>query len=365
MIRCIVAAIMLALIAVHVAAGEKDLATQIKALQKERLETLTELVKIYTLQYPAGYVSGDVFADAQTALANAQLDVALVNVQLDGASKLPDAIITIVENAAKKQADATDVAVNKTPEVFVETTTDLRLWWLPRSRLVLRLARAAKNEADIKEQQDALITSLTGLVENYRERYKTGTAPLETLVKVQAALLDARLDAAEKQEQRVALLEEGAKSKAELFKVADSKQKASACSARSLFLDSKIRMLRRCGAKDDVAAQIKAAEKERIEALTELVKIDTELWKTKWTGLATLTQAKADLANARADAADTSEAKVLVLTEAAKEQAEVVRITEARAGLMDTQADVDRERLHLLDYRIRLLRERGPEKALR
>jgi hypothetical protein len=134
---------------------------------------------------------------------------------------------------------------------------------------------------------------------------------------------------------------------------------------RLIFLDTKIRILRGRSAKDDVAAQIEAAQKERVEALTELVKVDTELWKTKWTGLAALTQAKADLANAQADAADTSEAKVLVLTEAAKEQAEVVRVTEIRAkvGFMDTNADVDRERLHLLDYKIRLVRERGPQKA--
>ena len=77
-----------------------------------------------------------------------------------------------------------------------------------------------------------------------------------------------------------------------------------------------------------------------------------------WTGLKTLTQAKADLANAQADAADTSEAKVLVLTEAAKEQAEVVRITELRTPFICTKADVDRERLRLLDYKIRLLRIR-------
>ena len=177
--------------------------------------------------------------------------------------------------------------------------------------MALRLSRAEKNEADIKEQQKGLIKELTRLVENYKERYKTGTAPLEALVRAQAALLDARMDAAEKPEERVALLEEGAKSEAELLKVAESKRKASACSARSLFLDTKIRILRERSAKDDVAAQIKAAQKERVEALTELVKIDTELWKTDWTGLATLTQAKADLANAQADAADTSEAKVL------------------------------------------------------
>lgn len=122
-------------------------------------------------------------------------------------------------------------------------------------------------------------------------------------------------------------------------------------------------MLRERGAKNDVAAQIKAARKERVEALTELVKIDTGLWKTDWTGLATLTQAKADLANAQVDAADTSDAKIRVLTRAAKEQAEVVRITELRTPFSYTKGDVDRERLHLLDFKIRLLRERGLQKA--
>ena len=44
MTRCIVSAIVLALIAAH-ATGEDDLATQIKALQKERIEVLTKLEK--------------------------------------------------------------------------------------------------------------------------------------------------------------------------------------------------------------------------------------------------------------------------------------------------------------------------------
>ena len=89
------------------------------------------------------------------------------------------------------------------------------------------------------------------------------------------------------------------------------------------------------------------------------------MWKTDWTGLATLTQAKADLANAQVEAADTPEAKILVLTEAANEQAKVVEYIEARAkaGYKACAVDVDRERLHLLDYKIKLLRERGPQKT--
>jgi hypothetical protein len=365
MIRTIVAAIMLALIAVHVAAGEEDLATQIRAQQKERLETLTELVEIYKTQYKAGFVSGEVLADAHAALVNAQLDAALASVRLDAGSKLPDAVIAIVENAHIGELEITEAIADRDSPPLFEWSTDFRLRDLASERWSLRLSQAEKDEREIKKGEKALVKILTELVKNYRERYKMGTVPLEVLVRAQAALLDARMHAAEKPEERAALLEEGAKSEGDLFKVADSKRKAAACSARSLFMDTKIRMLRQRGAKDDVAAQIKAAQKERVEALTELVKIDTELWKTGWTGLATLTQAKADLVNARVDAADASAAKILVLTEAAKEQAEVVHTTEVRAqvGYMDTKADVYRERLHLLDFKIRLLQERGRQDA--
>lgn len=353
MIRSITATILLTMIAVRVAAGEDDLATQIKALQKERLETLTRLSTIYTPAYKLGGVSGEVFADAETALVNAQVD----------ATDNPDAIATILRAAWKREINVLQVAGDRDAPYLVESQTDYPLWSAVCSQTSVELARALNEEDQITSRQGSRIQALTEFVKEYKERYKTGTAPLEALVRAQVALLAARIDAAQKHEERVALLEEYGKSEAELFKVADSKSKASACSARSLVLDAKIRTLRELGGKDDVAAQIKAAQKERVEALTELVKIDKELWETKWAGLATLTQAKADLANARADAADTFEAKVLVLTEAAKEQAEVVRVTEARTVLDTSGADVCRERLHLLDFQIRLLRERGLQKA--
>jgi glycerol-3-phosphate cytidylyltransferase-like family protein len=358
----ILATIVLALITAPLAAADDDFETQLKALQKERLETLTELVEMYTRQYEAGYVSGEVFVDAQTALVNAQLDPALVDVQLVPNSKLPDEIGDIVGNASMRAGNMSMTAIKKYPGIFPETGTDLLLGHLPSSHWHLRLAREEKDEAEIKDDQQDLIEVWTKLCENYKKRYATGTAPLESLIKAQAAQLDARMDAAEKPDQRAALLEEHAKNEAELFKVAENKQKIAACLARSRFLNAKVNLLRERGEKDDAAAQIKAAQKERIEALTELVKIETELEKTKWTKLATLTQAKYDLANAQADAAGTSEEKIQILTKAINQQTEVVRITKIRAGLVATQADVDRERLHLLDYQIRLLRERNPQK---
>jgi hypothetical protein len=357
MIRSIIAAIVLALIAVHVVAGEDDLKTQIRALQKERLETLTELVKIYTIQYESGAVSGNIFTDAETALVDAQLD----------AAETPDSAKAILRAALKREYDAANVArqrVLASGSLDRYYQTDHLLWSPVFDQTTIRLAQAKKDESVVTWTKKSRIDELTRVVENYKERYKTGTAPLEALVKAQVALLDARMDAAVNRKERVALLEEQAKREAELLKVAESKSKASACSVRLHLLDTKIRILRERSAKDDVAAQIKAVQQERVEVLTELVKIDTELQKANWIGLATLTQAQADLANARVDAADTSEAKVLVLTEAAKEQAVVVQITEARvkAGF-NTSADANRERLQLLDYKIRLLRERVLQKS--
>ena len=224
MIRSIIATIMLALIAVRVAAGEEDMATQIKALQKERVDKLTRLVETYTLQYKLGAVPGDVFAGAEADLVNAQLD----------AADKPDAAAAILVKAMRREIDDFKVAAHRA-EGNREQGTDALLWSSVISQTLLRLERLWKDEAEIKREREKRIWDLTRLVENYKERYKAGTAPLEALVRAQVALLDAGTDAAEKREERAALMEEGAKSDAELLKAAESKWKASACSARSLF----------------------------------------------------------------------------------------------------------------------------------
>ncbi|MCE5267369.1 MAG: hypothetical protein LLG00_05735 [Planctomycetaceae bacterium] len=347
MTRPIIAALLLALIAGRGVAGEEDLATQVKTLKKERLETLTELVKIYTLQYEVGYVvTGETFAEA---------DAALVNAQLDAAHK-PDAIAAILAEAAGRQfAGMTTAATrNQANDVF---------WWsLASSPTSFRVNGEGKNEYEIKALREKQVAELAESVEKFTKRYKAGTAPLDALVKARAALLDAQLETAVSQRARAAILRIHARNDAFLLRMAEQKQKAAALASRALFLNAKVRVLRDAEAKDQVA-ELKAARKERVETLTELVKLDAGLWSVGWTTLATLTQAKADLANARADAADTREAKIQVLTEAVKQQAEQVRVAEVRvqAGF-DTKADIDRERLHLLDLKIRLLKERAPQK---
>ncbi len=99
MIRSIIATIMLALIAVHVAAGEEDLATQIKALQKERLETLKRLVKIYTLQYKAGACLWRGFCRRGDRFSQCPVGRGFGQCPIGRGKKLPDAVITVVENA--------------------------------------------------------------------------------------------------------------------------------------------------------------------------------------------------------------------------------------------------------------------------
>ncbi len=237
--------------------------------------------------------------------------------------------------------------------------------------------------AEIKKEQQKRIEKLSELVEVYRLRFIEGVASLDALVRAQVALLDARMDATEKPEERAALLEAEDKSQAELFKIAEARWKASVDSARSLLLDSRVRRLRAgCGPKDGVAAQVHAAQKERVEVLTDLVKTDTDLCQAGWPWPMTASprhgniviaqvdaadtsraKAHADLLNAQVNEADTSEAKVLLLTKAVKAQTEYLRISEVRyqVGAIG-EADVDRDRSRLLDFKIRLLQDRGLQK---
>jgi hypothetical protein len=341
-----IAAIALALFAVNVASSDEDLADQIKALQTERGEVLTKLVSIRTVQYKAGVVSGEIAVRAETDLLNAKLDAAVSR----------EATIDILFAALQRERDSTKVATDR-------HRIDLSLWRSILSQNSTRLDRLLKK--DIKGDQETHIRNLTELVAKYKERYLAGTASLEALVKAKAALLDATMDAAETQEKRAAVLEEAVKSDAEVLKVVEAKCKASAATARSHLLDAKIRQLRQRGSKEQLAAQIKALQKEQVEALTEVMNIDTELEGTGWVMLATLTpQAHADLVNAQIDAADTSEAKVLLLTKAVETQTRYVRTAEAtwRAGSTG-EAEFERERSRLLDLKIRLLQERASQKA--
>ena len=168
------------------------------------------------------------------------------------------------------------------------------------------------------------------------------------------------------------MLEEGAKREAELLRTAEGKLKAGAVAdaavycARASYNDTKVRLLRKRGPNADAAAQIKAAQHEQVEALTQLVKLALEQYEKGTTEVDAVVSAETALINAQVNAADTSEAKILVLTNAAKKETDLVKITEAKfnAGAVGS-AEIDRARSLLLDAKIRLLRERTLQKPVR
>ena len=181
---------------------------------------------------------------------------------------------------------------------------------------------------------------------------------------------NAQLDVTDKREGRIAVLEEGAKRELELWTTAVARlgaetiTDAAAYRIVSLYLDTKVRLLRERGPNDKVVAQIKALQKEQVEHLTTLVKLVEDQYGIGATGTDAFVSAETALVNAQVNAADTAEAKILVLTNAAKKETDFLKIVEARfqAGTI-TQAEVCRARSVLLDSKIRLLRERGLQKV--
>ncbi len=76
MTRCILAVIAVGLVAAQTAAAEEDLAVQIKALQNERVETLTKLVAYSRADFAVGMRRCEAVIAAETDLVNAQMDAA-------------------------------------------------------------------------------------------------------------------------------------------------------------------------------------------------------------------------------------------------------------------------------------------------
>ncbi len=77
MTRYILAAIIaVSLIVARTAAAEEDLAVQIKALQNERVETLTKLVAYCRTEFAVGMRRCEAVIAAETDLVNAQMDAA-------------------------------------------------------------------------------------------------------------------------------------------------------------------------------------------------------------------------------------------------------------------------------------------------
>ena len=240
--------------------------------------------------------------------------------------------------------------------------------------LALIGARVAAAEEDLAGQLKTLqkerVKVLAELVEIRAMQYKVATHPCEFVAGAEADLAKAQLDATDNREGRIAVLEEAAKRQIELLRTVEGKLKAGAVAdaavycARAIYNDTKVRLLRERGPNADAVAQINAAQHERVEALTQLVKLALDQYEKGTTEVDAVVSAETALINAQVNAADTSEAKILVLTNAAKKETDFLKITEAKCEAGDAgSAEIDRARSLLLDAKIRLLRERTLQKA--
>ena len=104
--------------------------------------------------------------------------------------------------------------------------------------------------AQIKQLQQERIAALTKVVEMRLEQYRRGVQDHRTLGLAQAELLKAKLDAAEKLEERIAVLEEHVKLATTIFTETETRWKAGivheaeVLDAKASLLDVKIRLLR-------------------------------------------------------------------------------------------------------------------------
>lgn len=112
-------------------------------------------------------------------------------------------------------------------------------------------AKATPNyAAQIKQLQQERIAALTKVVDMRLEQYRMGRQDSRLVALAQAELLKAKLDAAEKPEDRIAVLEEHVKLATTILAETDNRWKAGVVhetdvlDAKANLLDVKIRLLR-------------------------------------------------------------------------------------------------------------------------
>ena len=116
-------------------------------------------------------------------------------------------------------------------------------------------------------------------------------------------------------------------------------------------------------ANDPDLDQIKALQEERIEVLTQLVKLTTTWYQMGQVTFNEVVSAQRELIAAKLDATDEPEKRVALLTQHLGLLAELLKLTEARqAAGRAAQADVFQAKSLYLDAKIKLLRERRRHK---
>lgn len=115
---------------------------------------------------------------------------------------------------------------------------------------------------------------------------------------------------------------------------------------------------------DDAAAQLKSLQDERVEVLTQLVKVTMEHCRQGTCGIEDVVSGQNQLVAAQLDSTDEPERRIALLTQQVELASTLLKMAEQRheAGLM-TIADLYRAKSCLLDAKIRLLRERTKQRA--
>jgi outer membrane protein TolC len=109
--------------------------------------------------------------------------------------------------------------------------------------------------AQIKTLQKERVETLKSLVELYVQYYREGKIDITPVIGAQTELVNAQLDAAEDREERIALLTERLNAVTSFLKLAEQRWMAGMSSqadvyrAKSLLLDTKIKLLREQGAR--------------------------------------------------------------------------------------------------------------------
>lgn len=117
-------------------------------------------------------------------------------------------------------------------------------------------------------------------------------------------------------------------------------------------------------ASDDMTAEIKTLQKERVETLKSLVELYVQFYQGGKIDITPVIGAQTELVTAQLESTENPDERIALLTERLNAVTSFLKLAEQRwmAG-MSSQADVYRAKSLLLDTKIKLLREQGARKA--
>jgi outer membrane protein TolC len=357
-ILAVTALIIIPAIETSVWAAEPDVAAQIKALQKERVETLTKAANTRGSEYQVGTTPCEYVIRAEMDLVDAQLDTTDKPIERI-------AVLTVRAQRATDLLKVIDTTFRYGPGIEYDVCR-LRSHLLTTRIRLLRAERIAAG--DIKALQRKQVDAMAKAVDIRQSHYKVGTISGEWLVGAETDLVNAQLHATDKPDERTALLTEAVKRETQFLEIAQERFKQGTVMqsdvylAKALLLVAKIGLLQEHGRQAAATAQIKALQKERVETLAKLVEFDLTEYKAGRMDGEDVIAAETDLIHAQLDATNKREERTALLSAAVKRATEFLKIADVKyqAGTV-TQADDLRAKGLLLSARMELLRE-GPSR---